>query len=390
MNVTALIDELGGAQRCLRELGARAGPEHFRRQFHADLSPAGWHLGHCAWTEDYWIGQRLLGDDSGTRALADLYIPARAPKATRGDRLPDWEALMRWVAGRQDHNRERLLALMHEPDPQPLLRRAYLPRFLLQHTAQHCETLCLLLRQLQARLAERTPPASPLPMPAPAPAPSARDGRVLPAGRYRIGAPADSGAYDNELPAHEIDLDTVALARAPVSNAEYLGFMRAGAYADGDLWDTAGEAWLRRHRCEAPEHWRRDPRGNWYEIGLDGPAPLPAQAPVEGLSLHEARAFARWAGARLPHEYEWEVACRLGLLQTWGRVWEWCDNPLHPYPGFRAFPYAGYSSTWFDGAHLVLRGGGRHTLAAVRRPSFRNFYQADKRHIGAGLRLAWD
>jgi len=386
VTAATLIDELEQAQQYLHELTARVGPEHYRRQFHPDLSPAGWHLGHCAWTEDYWIGEQALGDTSHTRELADLYIPARAPKAGRGTRLPDWDTLLEWSAERQRHNRGRLLVLIEKPHSHPLLPDAYLPRFLLQHVAQHCETVCLLLRQMQACL-DATVPAD---MVMPAARPLRRARVTLPAGRYRIGSDPGQGAYDNELPGHEVFLNAVELAAGPVSNAEYLAFMQAGGYADDTQWDPQGQDWRRGHGCEAPEHWRRNDAGHWYEITVAGPTPLPAEAPVEGLSLHEARAFARWAGARLPHEYEWEAAARLGLLQDQGRIWEWCANPLHPYPGFCAYPYAGYSSAWFDGRHFVLKGGGRHTLAAVRRPGFRNFYQADKRHIGAGLRLAWD
>jgi iron(II)-dependent oxidoreductase len=122
---------------------------------------------------------------------------------------------------------------------------------------------------------------------------------------------------------------------------------------------------------------------------MRGHYPLSADQPVAGISHYEARAFAAWAGARLAHEYQWEVAQRLGLLEQTGRVWEWCENRFHPYPGFRPFPYPEYSQPWFDGRHYSLRGGSVHTRPAVRRASFRNFFEADKRHIFAGLRLVF-
>ena len=99
---------------------------------------------------------------------------------------------------------------------------------------------------------------------------------------------------------------------------------------------------------------------------------------------------AAWADARLPHEFEWEAAADLGLLQNIGYVWEWCSNALSPYPGFQAFPYDRYSTPWFDDHHLVLRGGSLYTDPGLRRNSFRNFFEPHVRHHFGGLRLAFD
>ena len=110
---------------------------------------------------------------------------------------------------------------------------------------------------------------------------------------------------------------------------------------------------------------------------------------MHGLSRFEAAAFARWAGGALPHEYQWEVARRRGVLDGVGAAWEWCANAFHPYPGFRAYPYREYSAPWYDGRHFALRGGGRYTEPEIKRASFRNYYTADCRHIFAGVRLLY-
>jgi iron(II)-dependent oxidoreductase len=174
-----------------------------------------------------------------------------------------------------------------------------------------------------------------------------------------------------------------------VSNAEYLAFMQDGGYRRKQLWSNAGWEWCRHHDVRHPDHWRQNEEGHWCGIGVRGTYQLADTEPVCGISHYEASAFARWAGGSLPHEYEWETACRLGVLQQTGRVWEWCENTFHPYQGFTAFPYPEYSQPWFDGRHYSLRGGSLHTRASVKRPSFRNFFEADKRHIFAGLRLSY-
>ena len=124
-------------------------------------------------------------------------------------------------------------------------------------------------------------------------------------------------------------------------------------------------------------------------IGLNGPYELAADTAVHGINHYEASACAAWAGARLPHEYQWEAAHRSRQLDDVGRAWEWCANSFHPYNGFSAFPYEGYSTPWFDGTHYSLRGASLHTRPELRRASFRNFYTAEKRHIFAGLRLVY-
>jgi iron(II)-dependent oxidoreductase len=154
-----------------------------------------------------------------------------------------------------------------------------------------------------------------------------------------------------------------------VGNAEFLAFIEAGGYQTGEHWDESGRAWLAERRPEAPLHWRRDADRQWYAIGLNGPADLTPEEPVTGIGQHEALAFARWAaglgsatsGAMLQHECQWEVAARAGFIEGTGRAWEWCANPVHPYPELTPFPDSGGSQTAFDGRHFSLRGASLHT-----------------------------
>jgi iron(II)-dependent oxidoreductase len=212
----------------------------------------------------------------------------------------------------------------------------------------------------------------------------------IPAGTAGIGHADGPEPFDNELPCHEAAVHGFSIAERPVSNAEFLGFIEAGGYREARFWAKDGRLWLHASAACAPGHWRRDDDGHYYCIGPDGPVELAPEAAVTGLSRHEAAAFAAYAGARLPEEHEWEYAMkrRPELWASTGEGWEWCANAFYPYPGFRAFPYEGYSAPWFDGRHYALRGAGPYTRPRLRRASFRNFYTADKRHIFAGVRLA--
>jgi iron(II)-dependent oxidoreductase len=260
----------------------------------------------------------------------------------------------------------------------------YLIHFLIQHNSQHYETMLMTLTQKS--LAEDRPDAAgPAGLEA---APVNRDTVAVPAGHYRIGGEAPV-AYDNEVPPQQAELEPFTICRQPVSNAEYLRFIQSGAYHDPSWWTEAGWSWLETSGARHPDHWRCSAGEHWYGVGLRGAHRLAPDEPVSGINHYEASAFARWAGGRLPHEFQWEAACRCGVLQHTGRVWEWCRNTFSPYAGYTPFPYDEYSQAWFDDRHYSLRGGSRYTRPAIKRPSFRNFYEADKRHVFAGMRLVY-
>jgi iron(II)-dependent oxidoreductase len=355
--------------------------EGYRAQFHDELSPLGWHLGHCAFIENYWLREIVCGDHRLTRSDANYFIPAGSLKPQRGPALPPKEQLLNDVRDWQCENLRMLDELPAQAHA--LMRDDYLTLFLLQHHCQHLETMHLALTQRAVRRCQDDfAPPPPL-----VPAPLNRSFCTVASGTHRIGGKHPE-AFDNELPAHDVHCAAFKIATHPVSNAEYLAFVDDGGYQTRDYWTDAGWQWSERTGAKHPDHWRQNTRGSWFGVGLQGAHALAPEAPVYGISYHEARAFAAWAGARLPHEYEWEIACRAELLKATGRVWEWCDNAFHPYPGFAAFPYDEYSRPWFDNAHYSLRGGSVYTQPEIRRASFRNFYTADKRHVLAGLRLA--
>jgi len=379
-----LINELGQAQSLVLTLAADADETSFRTQYHPDLSPLGWHLGHCVFTDCLWLHEKIRGDDSVTAPIADFYTPPHTPKHERGGLLPRRDALLTWARELQEFNLHYLRNLRPEWREHPLLKDDYLIRFLIQHNSQHYESMVMVLTQ-KALGNHRPDSFSPTRLEA---AKVNREAVQIAAGHYRVGG-ALPDACDNEVPLQRAELGPFAISRRPVSNAEYLAFIEDDGYQRQELWEKGGWAWRVQNGVQHPDHWQQTDQGAWYGIGMRGSYGLAAEEPVSGISHYEAQAFARWADARLPHEYQWEAACRVRALEQTGRVWEWCENTFHPYQGFHPFPYPEYSAPWFDGRHYSLRGGSVHTRPAVKRPSFRNFYEADKRHIFAGLRLVF-
>jgi ergothioneine biosynthesis protein EgtB len=234
-----------------------------------------------------------------------------------------------------------------------------------------------------------------------------------PGGLVEIGHNGSGFAFDCETPRHRVFLEPYALADRTVTNAEWLQFMGDGGYADPLLWLADGWAWVRANAVAAPLYWE-EVGGAWHRFALDGLRPIDPAAPVCHVSFYEADAFARWAGARLPTEAEWEAAAAKAdpngghqldtagpaqphfaklheLRELYGNVWEWTASAFLPYPGFK--PAAGtvgeYNGKFMSG-QMVLRGGSCATPRGHVRASYRNFFYPHQRWMFSGVRLARD
>lgn len=235
-----------------------------------------------------------------------------------------------------------------------------------------------------------------------------------PGGVVEIGHSGDGFAYDNEGPRHEVLLRPFAMANRTVTAGEWLEFMDDGGYRRPELWLSEGWATVQLNGWDSPMYWRHDDLG-WSMFTLSGRRPVALAEPVCHVSYFEADAYARWAGARLPLEAEWEAATEgvlvdethcldldldvlhpepvtaPGPAQLFGGVWEWTASPYLPYPGFRAGPGAiGEYNGKFMVNQQVLRGGSCVTPKGHVRPTYRNFFPASARWAFAGVRLAKD
>jgi ergothioneine biosynthesis protein EgtB len=192
--------------------------------------------------------------------------------------------------------------------------------------------------------------------------------------------------FDNEKAASSRRVAPFAIDATLVSNASYLAFVEDGGYRDARHWSDAGRAWLAASNRSAPRYWRRGDDGGWQQLLFGRRTMLTPAAPVRHLSLHEAQAWCRWAGRRLPSEDEWEFAAASGHPDfAWGGLWEWTASPFLPYAGFAPDRYLDYSAPWF-GTRQTLRGASFATPARFRSPVFRNFFTPERDDIFAGFR----
>jgi ergothioneine biosynthesis protein EgtB len=373
----------------------------FRRQVHPDFSPVGWHLGHIGVTEAYWILQRCKGETSPSAFYDAFFTPTDNPKPNRVN-LPPREEILDYLSTMREQVFS-FLAQAEFPADHPLLREANIFNMLLQHEEQHNETILLVLHLLAAERydAERQlsrwswlrnyeSPSYALP-PRAHEAVSERGETVfIPAGPFLMGSNDRGTTLDNERPQHMVEVGDFIIDQYPVNNREFLRFVMAGGYHKPEWWSGEGWQWRTRQQIEHPLHWRQPQAGEWVEIERDATSSLALARPIRGVSWYEADAYARWIGKRLPTEAEWEKAAVSGVLTMTGWVWEWTSTWFHPYPGFTAHPYQGYSIPYFDNQHRALRGGSWITRPHVRRPTFRNWYAPWVREIFAGIRCAQD
>lgn len=357
------------------------------------LSPVVWDLGHIANFEELWLVRRGARSESPNGSLGRLYNAIENPRAgrnelpiLRGDELRGYMALVR----------EQALEALDGSTTADALSPEDRNRFemVIAHEQQHSETILQLLQMIDGY----EPPATD-PGPAAEPVAPGPEMVEVPAGRHAIGAPPHGFAYDNERPRHEVELAAFLIDRTPVSNAAFAEFVA----------DTG---------AEPPMYWQSDGEGSWVTTVFGRGDPIDPDLPVIHVDHGQARAFAAWAGKRLPTEFEWEAAAvgsdpdranldqlafgpapagafsdapsEHGTVQMLGDIWEWTDSDLRGYEGFRPFPYPEYSEVFFGRGYKVLRGGAWATRRNVIRTSFRNWDLRQRRQIFAGIRCARD
>ena len=383
-----------------------------------DVSPTKWHLAHTTWFFETFVlkvwMQRYRTEvpqyaylfNSYYNAAGDMHrrdlrglISRPTVAETYHYRTSVDECLTKLLEGASD-------SLLDDIEPVLVLG--------LNHEQQHQELLITDIKHVFAQ--------NPL-YPVFEPNAAARESRKVGPQRFvefeeamvSIGHKGDAFSYDNEGPQHRAFVPAFSLSNRPITNGEYLAFIDAGGYTRPEFWLSLGWTTVNEQRWEAPLYWVKREDG-WWNFTLSGFRPVDHSEPVTHVSYFEADAYANWDGARLPTEFEWERAAaghaidgnfvdadrfhpaaapastKDGeLLQMYGDVWEWTRSAYLPYPGYRAVPGAlGEYNGKFMCNQMVLRGGSCATSRDHIRPTYRNFFQPEKRWQFTGIRLARD
>ena len=346
MDAAELIRDLRAARSRTRRVVDDLAGERELGPMLAIVNPPRWEAGHVGWFQEFWCLRQGSEHRPSILPNADaLYNSATVPHDSRWSLpLPSFRDTLAYRDEVLQKVEEKLKAGTADP---------YFAELALRHEEMHAEAFHYTRQTLG--------------YPAPAgldvsfkPLPAGPDFEA-PGGLYRLGAKPGTGfAFDNEKWSHPVVLEPFRIARRPVTNAEYGGFVKAGG--------------------KPPRYWK-DGRLRRFERWI----PIPPDEPVMHVSWHEAQAYCEWAGRRLPTEAEWECAAVSGLEGMLGNVWEWTASTFLPYPGFVRDPYKEYSEPWF-GTHKVLRGGSFATPPGEARVRFRNFYTPERADVFCGFR----
>jgi len=391
--VALLLDTRLDVRQRSEALIARLEPQDLGLQGMADASPPKWHLAHTTWFFDTFLLQPHLEgyepcDPVWSYQFNSYYeaLGERHPRPQRG--MLSRPAIAEILAWRQRVD-NGLTRLLQDGDP-ALISLAELG---LHHEQQHQE---LLLMDLLDGFSRQ--PLEPIYDPhadlSTVVDPTSAEWLPCAGGLTDIGYQGEGFHFDNETPRHKVWLEPFTLMSQLVSNADYLRFMADGGYQRPELWMSEGWAVLQQRGWQAPRYWRREQASEHWtqEFTLAGRQPLRPEAPVRHLSWFEADAYARWCGARLPSEAEWEVARREHgdrLLQAHRCLWQWTASPYRPYPGFQPVEGAvGEYNGKFMSSQFVLRGSCWLTPRGHERDSYRNFFPPSSRWMASGLRLA--
>jgi ergothioneine biosynthesis protein EgtB len=413
----ALAARYQQVRKSTEALAAPLAVEDYVVQSMPDCSPTKWHLAHVSWFFETFLLKTYSPDyqprDPQYAYLFNSYYNAAGDKYPRPQRGLISRPTVGEVYEYRRHVDEQVLDLLECAATEDLAKLASIVTLGLNHEQQHQELIVTDLKHMLSHNPLHPVYVTRQPNLAADIAPMAWS--EFPEGVNWIGHEGSGFAFDNEEARHREFVQSFRLASHLVTNGEYIAFMQEGGYQQPEFWLSMGWATVQQQAWRAPLYWEEDD-GAWWQFTLSGLRPVDPAEPVTHISYFEADAYARWAGARLPTEAEWEVAAatvpidgnfvesgrfhpqplngtanNVGLVQMFGDVWEWTRSSYSPYPGFRIAPGAlGEYNGKFMCNQYVLRGGSCATPRSHIRPTYRNFFPPEARWQFSGVRLAQD
>ncbi|MDG2050520.1 MAG: ergothioneine biosynthesis protein EgtB [Myxococcota bacterium] len=410
------IDGFLAVRRFTEALTSDLDPEDCCAQSMPDCSPAKWHMAHTTWFFETFVltphltGYEVFHPQFGY--LFNSYYNGIGERQARHQRGLLTRPTLDQVLAYRHHVDSSVLTLLEATEPRDLDTVHQIVELGLHHEQQHQELMLTDLKHLFSQ--NILTPAYRPPLPDETTSPPTLGWTPIPEGLHWIGADPNGFHFDNETPAHRVFIEGGQIADRLITNGEYRRFIQDGGYTKPELWLDTGWATVRKEDWAMPLYWSGGPDG-YQTFTLAGEQELRDHEPVSHISFLEAEAFARWAGARLPSEGEWEISCGRtpiegnfvesgryhpssanpraagGPAQAYGDLWEWTRSSYGPYPGYQ--PEAGALGEYngkFMCDQMVLRGGSCVSSAAHLRPSYRNFFYPPDRWQFSGIRLAKD
>lgn len=361
-------------------------PEDHVIQPVVDVSPPKWHMAHTTWFFETFILKPFKADyepfDENYNFLFNSYYDGVGQRTLREERGFLSRPTVKQIKAYREYVDMHMHELLEAEDNNPKISSRL--ELGLQHEQQHQE---LLVTDTKYSLGKNPifPVYDHTTEYIVTPQQKQPEAIELKAGMYQIGYTGNGFCFDNELSVHQVYLQDARLAGNLVTNREYITFIEAGGYEDFRHWLMEGWGWVQEHQAAHPLYWHKKD-GKWYSFELSGLQPLDLDAPVKHVSYYEADAYARWAGKRLPTEFEWEA---LHEQLDYGQLWEWTASAYLPYPHYKTAEGAiGEYNGKFMVNQMVLRGGSVASSAGHTRPTYRNFFHPHLQWQFTGIRLA--
>lgn len=357
-----------------------------------EVSPPKWHLAHTTWFFETFILQAFVEDykvyNPDYSYLFNSYYNHVGKRSDRNQRGYMSRPTVKQILSYRRHVSEAISLFWEKLEKharhKEIFRRLELG---IHHEQQHQELLLTDIKYILGHQYLKPPYVS-----KEAPdtgwfADKELEWNTVKEGMYRIGHEGGGFAFDNELGAHDVFLPAFEMSDRAIVNHEYIEFIEAGGYDDFKYWLSEGWDWVQEYEAKSPMYWEKKD-GKWFRYSLEGLIEIEAFGPLMHVNYFEADAFARWKGARLPTEFEWEAAFQVNPDWMYSPVWEWCASAYLPYPGFKIAEGAlGEYNGKFMSGQMVLRGASLATPEGHWRPSYRNFFHPQYQWQFSGIRL---